>query len=240
MLKVSDTGSGMSREIQDRIFEPFFTTKGVGKGTGLGLSTAHGIVTQSGGRLDVSSEPGLGTIFTMYLPVVAAAEAGVGLNLHEKHSSSAHPDAGVVLVVEDESAVRTVARRILEHAGYTVFTASDGPEALSLHAQHATSIDLVLTDMVMPTMSGVAVATALHAHHPQLPVVIMSGLANDAMARDVDGDLMTVLRKPFTPEALIQRVGEALQSSQVLSASPAFQMVGGSAGSQRPFSGIMG
>src|SRR6185312_14787561 len=201
MLSVSDTGCGMPREIQDRIFEPFFTTKEVGKGTGLGLSTAHGIVSQSGGRLSVSSTEGLGTTFTMYLPA-AAATADISAPRSVEQTYGNH-GSGVVLLVDDESTVRYVATRILEAAGYTVLVAADGPEALAVHAQHRTSIDLLITDMIMPTMSGMAVAEALRAENPRLAVVLMSGVADDAMGHGILGDAVIILRKPFTPEEFI-------------------------------------
>jgi two-component system cell cycle sensor histidine kinase/response regulator CckA len=212
MLSVSDTGCGMSPEVQDRIFEPFFTTKEVGKGTGLGLSTAHGIVSQSGGRLSVSSTEGLGTTFTMYLPA-AAATADISAPRPVEQTYGNH-GSGVVLLVDDESTVRYVATRILEAAGYTVLVAADGPEALAVHAQHRTSIDLLITDMIMPTMSGMAVAEALRAENPRLAVVLMSGVADDAMGHGILGDAVIILRKPFTPEEFIRKAKEALGASQ--------------------------
>jgi len=214
MLTVSDTGCGMSREVQDRIFEPFFTTKEVGKGTGLGLSTAHGIVSQSGGELSVESTEGLGTTFTMYLPAAPTVPTCDG-SAHPNDAALCGRGSGVVLLVDDEAAVRYVATRILESAGYTVLVATDGPEAVTLFAQHHTSITLVITDMIMPTMTGTAVAAALRADDPHLPVMIMSGVADDAMASTLDGDPVVILRKPFTPEVLIRKTTEALRASQM-------------------------
>jgi len=214
MLTVSDTGCGMSREVQDRIFEPFFTTKEVGKGTGLGLSTAHGIVSQSGGELSVESTEGLGTTFTMYLPAAPTVPTCDG-SAHPNDTTLCSRGSGVVLLVDDEAAVRYVATRILESAGYTVLVATDGPEAVTLFAQHRSSITLVITDMIMPTMTGTAVAAALRADDPHLPVMIMSGVADDAMASTLDGDPVVILRKPFTPEVLIRKTTEALRASQL-------------------------
>ncbi len=209
MLSVSDTGCGMSREVQARIFEPFFTTKEVGKGTGLGLSTAHGIVSQSGGRLTVSSTEGVGTTFTIHLPAASTFDADKCLDQAHKPASSRR-GAGVVLLADDEAAVRYVTTRILESTGYTVLVATDGPEALALYAEHRASIKLVITDMVMPTMTGAAVAAALREEDPHLPVVIMSGVADDAMASGVSGDPVMILRKPFTPDAFIRKATDAI------------------------------
>jgi two-component system, cell cycle sensor histidine kinase and response regulator CckA len=211
ILTVSDTGCGMSREVQARIFEPFFTTKEVGKGTGLGLSTAHGIVSQSGGRLTVASTEGLGTTFTMYLP--AAASPADTNATQSAGQTSGRPASGVVLLVDDDAAVRYVAARILETAGYRVLIASDGPEALAIHAQHGASIDVLITDMVMPTMTGTAVTEALRAERPHLPVVLMSGLADDAMASGIAGDPVMILRKPFTPDEFIRKAADAQRAS---------------------------
>ena len=212
MLTVSDTGCGMSREVQDRIFEPFFTTKGVGKGTGLGLSTAHGIVIQSGGRLGVSSTEGVGTTFTIHLP--AAIEPRANSDLTQPEALAAEKrGSGFVLLVDDDVAVRYVAKRILESSGYTVLVATDGPEALLLHSQYRSRIDLVITDMIMPTMTGAMVASALRAEDPRLPVILMSGAADDAMASALDGEPVTILRKPFTPDAFIRTATEALRVS---------------------------
>jgi CheY-like chemotaxis protein len=215
MLSVSDTGCGMSREVQDRIFEPFFTTKDVGKGTGLGLSTAHGIVTQSGGRLSVSSTEGVGTTFTIHLPAAVEAIADSDAAKPEEQATRKH-GSGFVLLVDDDVAVRYVAKRILESSGYTVLIATDGPEALLLHSQYRNQIDLVITDMIMPTMTGAVVAAALRAEDPRLPVILMSGAADDAMPSALDGEPFTILRKPFTPDAFIRTAAEALRVSSLL------------------------
>ncbi|MEO6778872.1 MAG: PAS domain S-box protein [Gemmatimonadaceae bacterium] len=232
MITVSDTGCGMSPDVIARIFEPFFTTKDVGKGTGLGLPTAYGIMHQSGGRLDVASEPGVGTTFTMYLPAMPCASAV--MNTAERATANAttdstashvadvcivdsdpapHAATGVVLLVDDEPAVRAVAARILEQAGYTVHAAAGGAEALALHATLNGAVDLVVTDMVMPSMTGTAIATELRMRQPQLPVIIMSGLPNEAMAREVAGDSVSILRKPFSPQALTRKVAEAIRTA---------------------------
>jgi two-component system cell cycle sensor histidine kinase/response regulator CckA len=184
----------------------------VGKGTGLGLSTAHGIVTQSGGRLSVSSAEGVGTTFAIHLPAAVDAIA---------ESAAVQPEglmpgrygSGFVLLVDDDVAVRNVAKRILESSGYTVLVATDGPEALLLHAQHRGRLDLVVTDMIMPTMTGAVVAATLRADEPQLPVILMSGAADDATVSALEGEPVTILRKPFTPEVFLRTAADALRAS---------------------------
>ena len=209
MLSVSDTGCGMPPEIQDRIFEPFFTTKEVGRGTGLGLSTAHGIVSQSGGRLTVCSTEGVGTTFTIHLPAASTFDADNEAAQPAKPAARTR-GSGVVLLADDEAAVRYVATRILESAGYTVLAANDGPDALALYAEHRAHIKLLITDMIMPTMTGAAVAATLREKDPHLPVVIMSGVADDGMASGVSGDQVMILRKPFTPDAFIRKATDAI------------------------------
>ena len=208
MLAVSDTGTGIPREIQSQIFEPFFTTKEPGKGTGLGLATVYGIVKQSGGYIEVDSESGRGTTFRIYLPRCdaepVAAERG------------SRPEVGAggtetILLVEDEEGVRELARDILRASGYTVLEARNGAEALLLCERHQGPLDLLLTDVVMPRMSGRELAERLTPLRPDLSVLYMSGYTDDAVIRHGVLDAGTAfLQKPFTPVTLVQRVRETL------------------------------
>jgi signal transduction histidine kinase/CheY-like chemotaxis protein len=206
MLAVSDTGTGIPHEIQPQIFEPFFTTKEQGKGTGLGLATVYGIVKQSGGYIEVDSEPGQGTTFRVYLPRLDAEPAPV--------DRSARPAAGgieTILLVEDEEGVRELARDILRASGYTVLEARNGPEALLLCERHQGPLDMLLTDVVMPRMSGRELAERLAPLRPDLSVLYMSGYTDDAVIRHgVLGAGTAFLQKPFTPAILAQRVRETL------------------------------
>lgn len=179
LLSVTDTGSGMDHQTQARIFEPFFTTKGPGKGTGLGLSTVYGIVKQSGGNVWVYSEPGRGSTFKVYLPRVRPATSTATA---AKAPPVRTTGSETILVVEDEDAIREIARRILVAAGYTVLTARNGKEALSLCEAHPETIHLVLTDVVMPEMGGVMLAQRLISARPGIKIVYMSGYSDDAAA----------------------------------------------------------
>ena len=208
MLSVSDTGCGMDEQTRARIFEPFFTTKDQGKGTGLGLSTVYGIVKQSGGNIWVYSEPGKGTTFKVYLPRVRSATA-----VKPVKRTPVPPPTGTetILVVEDEEALRRVAQRILSAAGYTVLTAADGEEAVRVAAQYAGRIDLLLTDMVMPRMSGAALVEAVMQARPEIQVLYMSGYSDGGFVRQaVLGPEASFLGKPFTPTDLVRKVREVL------------------------------
>jgi signal transduction histidine kinase/ActR/RegA family two-component response regulator len=208
MLAVSDSGVGIPREHQRHIFEPFFTTKEQGKGTGLGLATVYGIVKQSGGYIEVDSEPGRGTTFRIYLPRVDAAAPAV-----DRAGRPVTPTGGTetILLVEDEEGVRELARDILRASGYTVIEARNGPEALLLCEHHRGPIDLLLTDVVMPQMSGRELAERVGPLRPNLSVLYMSGYTDDAVIRHgVLGADTAFLQKPFTPAALVQRVRETL------------------------------
>ena len=208
MLAVSDSGVGIPREHQRHIFEPFFTTKDQGKGTGLGLATVYGIVKQSGGYIEVDSEPGRGTTFRIYLPRVDAAAPAA-----DRAGRPAAPAGGTetILLVEDEEGVRELARDILRASGYTVIEARNGPEALLLGEHHQGRIDLLLTDVVMPRMSGRELAERMGPLRADLSVLYMSGYTDDAVIRHgVLGADTAFLQKPFTPAALVQRVRETL------------------------------
>jgi PAS domain S-box-containing protein len=210
-VAVTDTGCGMDKQTQARIFEPFFTTKERGKGTGLGLSTAYGVVKQSGGSIWVYSEPGRGTTFKVYLPRESSATTATAL---QPSAVSTRPTGTeTILVVEDEEGLRTVARRGLEGAGYRVLTAADGPQALLVSAAHAGEIHLLVTDVVMPGMSGRAVAQELSRTRPTLKVVYMSGYTDDAIVHHGVLDAGThFLAKPFTSADLTRKTREVLDA----------------------------
>lgn len=210
MLAVSDTGHGMSREVQERIFEPFFTTKEQGKGTGLGLSTVYGIVQQSGGYVWVYSEPGQGTTFKVYLPR-ADADAAAEETAAADQSVAKSGGGETVLLVEDEAAVRTFARRVLERAGYAVLEAQDGIEALRVLEAYEGPVHLILTDVVMPGLSGAALAAQAEKLRPGTRVLFTSGYAREEVT--VRGNLpasITFVEKPYTPANLTRTVREVL------------------------------
>jgi two-component system cell cycle sensor histidine kinase/response regulator CckA len=208
MMAVSDTGAGMSEETRSHAFEPFFTTKEQGKGTGLGLATVYGIVKQSGGYIWIYSEPGLGTTVKVYLPRVEDAPDPA-----RPRPERAAPAGGreTILLVEDEDSVRHLARRCLEARGYRVFSARGGREALDIAERHGESIDLALTDVVMPEMSGLELVRRLRHVHPGLKAVFMSGYTDNAFARQGALDAGTAfLQKPFSAFGLAQRIREVL------------------------------
>ena len=210
MLAVSDNGCGMDAETQARIFEPFFTTKEPGKGTGLGLSTVYGIVKQSGGQIGVYSEPGRGTTFRIYLPrIEQPAEAVEPGKAREQLPCGSE----TILLVEDEAGVRTLAKTILQTQGYTVLDAAQGKDAFLLSGQHEGLIHLMVTDMVMPEMSGPEVAERLKPLRPNMKVLFMSGFTDKAIVHNGELDPgMAFLQKPFTPQTLTCKVREVLDS----------------------------
>ena len=204
-----DTGMGMDAATQARIFEPFFTTKEPGKGTGLGLSMVHGTVRQHGGAIHVRSVVGGGTTFEIYLPQVeAAAETGGADETGVAQPATGHE---TILLVEDEDDVRALAREVLERQGYTVVEASDGAQALQVYEKERERIDLILTDVVMPRMSGREMVDRVRASRPDMRVLYMSGYTADAIVRHgVLDQSMLLLGKPFTPVALIAKIREVL------------------------------
>jgi PAS domain S-box-containing protein len=209
LLTVSDTGSGMDAETQKHIFEPFFTTKEQGKGTGLGLATVHGIVHQSGGYIYVYSELGNGSCFKIYLPRVdQVAEPAESRQAIEHHARGTE----TILVVEDEAMVRDLTLEVLKESGYTVISAERPDDALRICAQNQGPIDLLLTDVVMPGMSGLELAERLKPERPTMKVLYVSGYTADAVARRGMSDPKTAfLQKPFAPGALVRKVREVLE-----------------------------
>ena len=207
-LAVTDTGCGMDEQTKTQLFEPFFTTKENGKGTGLGLSTVYGIVKQSGGNIWVYSELGLGTTFKIYLPRELSVRATA-----TRLRAIVEPSTGTetILIVEDEEALRKVARRSLEAAGYTVLTAGAGDEALLISAQHAGIIHLLLTDVVMPRMSGKALAQVFLKTRPIAKVLYMSGYADNAFVHHGVVDEGThFIGKPFTATDIARKIRSVL------------------------------
>jgi len=207
MLSVSDTGVGMSAEVKDRLFEPFFTTKEMGKGTGLGLSTVYGILKQSGGNIWVYSEPGQGTTFKIYLPRVDEPLA----EKREEIIGDIPRGEETILVVEDEETVRKLAMRLLKGQGYKVLEAPDGGKAFLLCEKYKERIDLVLTDVVMPGMSGRELVERLTHIHPEMKVIYMSGYTDNAIVHHgVLYQGIDFLQKPFTLDVLARKVREVL------------------------------
>jgi CheY-like chemotaxis protein len=205
---VSDTGIGMTPDVQARVFEPFFTTKEAGKGTGLGLATIHGIATQNGGSVTFASEIGHGTTFTVRFPLAPAA----GISPNESPAAIVtHEIAPTVLIVEDSAQLRELTRRLLHGRGYTVLVAADADEASAVFDQK-TSIDVLLTDVVMPKTSGPELAKRLTGRRPSLKVVYMSGYTDEAIVQH--GILqpgIAFIHKPFTAETLDRKIRDVLQ-----------------------------
>jgi PAS domain S-box-containing protein len=205
-VKVSDTGVGIPRTVIDRVFEPFFTTKPKGEGTGLGLAIAYGIIQQSGGGIRIYSEEGLGTTVTVLLPAT-----NVAVNEESPAPGSRNGAGELVLVVEDETAIREVTRRILTRNGYQVLTAANGPEAIDLAASHSGHIDVLLSDVIMPQMLGKEVAESVGALQPGIHVLYMSGYTQGVLGpQGVLDPAVNLLEKPFTEWSLLNKLREVL------------------------------
>jgi len=208
MLAVSDTGKGIPPDVRSRLFEPFFTTKERGKGTGLGLSTVYGIVKQSGGEIWVYSEPGKGTTFKIYLPRLADDEAQPA---RAAETSPVERGDETILLAEDEPGVRALAREVLRQHGYQVLEAMDVNDALRICREHPEGIDLLLTDVVMPVMSGRELAERVAEIRPEIKVLYMSGYTdNIVVSHGVTSIDKEFLQKPFTPRSLARKVRESL------------------------------
>ncbi len=212
-VTVSDSGTGMDPNTLARIFEPFFSTKGPGKGTGLGLATVYGIVKQSGGYVYVDTEVSRGTTFTVYLPVGQAAQTATS---RSESSQTANGGRETILLVEDKDNVRALALRVLQHYGYNVLEARDAEEALEIFRIHSDSIQLLLTDVVMPGMNGKELADALANTRPATRVLYMSGYTDNEIARcGILDEEIAFIQKPFTPDGLIQKVRDVLDAAAV-------------------------
>jgi CheY-like chemotaxis protein len=208
LLAITDTGCGMAPSIKARIFEPFFTTKGPTKGTGLGLATVYGIVKQSGGHIEVYSEVGQGTTFKIYLPRDKdGAPVAAGLPAPQQIRGGTE----TILLVEDEEGVRTLAKTVLQKQGYTILEAQNGAEALLLCETYSKTIDLLVTDVVMPNMSGRELGERLATLQPKMKILYMSGYTDDAIVQHgVLESGIPFVQKPFAPEALARKVREVL------------------------------
>jgi CheY-like chemotaxis protein len=207
VLAVRDTGQGMTPEVQAQIFEPFFTTKELGKGTGLGLATVHGVVRQTGGHILVHSEPGHGSAFEVYLPAVLGERPEDPIAPMEE----APRGTETILLVEDEVMLRTLIRQQLERRGYSVLEASTAADALALAGSHDPPIELLLTDVVMPEMSGFEVAAQVEARRPETRVLYITGYSERAVD-DGLGEREDILPKPFTIDELARRVRDVLDA----------------------------
>ncbi len=209
-LTMTDTGVGMDLATQARIFEPFFTTKEKGRGTGLGLSTVYGVVKQSGGYIEVRSEPGEGASFIIYFPIVQEVPTETKLAVSQGRSTGGNE---TILLVEDEESLRTLTRNLLELSGYTVLEAQTGYQALEIATNHLETIRLLLTDVVMPGINGRDLAKRLLCEKPKLKIIYMSGYTGSAVGdNNILGKDAIFLQKPFSRENLSQKVREALES----------------------------
>jgi signal transduction histidine kinase len=210
LLTVADNGEGMDEITRGRVFEPFFTTKDVGVGTGLGLATVYAVVARSNGRIDVASELGKGTTFSIWLPTSGA----IPTEPREVSDDPGPPLEGTIVLVEDDEQVRAVIRDILEGAGLEVIEACDGLEALRACRARVGTVDLVLSDVVMPKLGGAELARQLATDAPHTRIIYMSGYPNRALPGGRPQDLGPVLQKPFTPAQLLDWIREALRSSK--------------------------
>jgi CheY-like chemotaxis protein len=206
-VRISDTGTGMPADVIEHVFEPFFTTKEEGTGTGLGLATVYGILAQAEGQIQIYSEPGTGTTFSITLPVTAQELVPLAAPVPYRRS----PRGETVLVVEDEEALRQVTQRIFARNGYHVITAANGPQALDIARAHPGEIHLLVTDVVMPRMLGKEVADKVRAIKPGIEVLFMSGYARPVLASQ--GSLepnVALVEKPFSEAELMSQAGQVL------------------------------
>jgi len=207
-IRVSDTGTGIPRNLIEKIFDPFFTTKPLGKGTGLGLSTVLGIIKSHEGFLDVKTEMGRGTTFEVFLPI---ALRGATLEAPDREATVPSGRGELVLVVDDESAVRNVTETVLSEHGYRTLAAADGAEALSIFARHRDRIAVVFTDMMMPVVDGMALCRALRKMDPSVRIIAATGSEEESGHQDVETlNIGPLLNKPFTTGALLTRLNETL------------------------------
>jgi two-component system cell cycle sensor histidine kinase/response regulator CckA len=229
MLAVADTGSGMDRETQLRIFDPFFTTKELGKGVGLGLATVYGIVKQGGGYIWVYSEIGQGSVFKVYLPRVEPAAPPAKREREEEVCNGSE----TILLAEDSEPLRAMAREYLESIGYTVLEAVSGKDALQRAKEFDGTIHLLLTDVVMPEMSGPELANQLTLHRPGIKVIFTSGYTDDAIARQgILDSTVAFVQKPYRPKALSRKIREVLRETPANAAAREAQPVRDSHGPQ--------
>jgi CheY-like chemotaxis protein len=216
MISVSDTGCGMTAETMSHIYEPFFTTKGADRGTGLGLATVYGIVRQSNGAIFAESEPGMGSVFKVCLPVHAKGEVG---RRDTAGAESPVARGETILVVEDDRAVRTLVCGALTAAGYNIMEAGNGEEALAMCESRSGPLDLVLSDMVMPKMSGRELARRIAEKRPELRFLFMSGYTHDILSTEERSrPEMVILEKPFSRGDLARAVRTALDGNPNCSA----------------------
>ena len=212
VIKVSDTGQGMDQATIDKVFEPFFTTKELGKGTGLGLSVVYGIIKDHDGGIAISSQPGVGSEFTVLLPMINSEATSA-----ETGFQTAKPEGGTetILFAEDEKAVRELYTSALRHNGYTVIEAVDGKEAVRLFHDQATAIDLVISDLVMPNMHGKKALETIRETHPGIKGIFISGYAPENIQhKDLTNLRTEILYKPVTVAELLQTVRKVLDSRQ--------------------------
>jgi CheY-like chemotaxis protein len=214
VIAVSDTGHGMDAETQEHIFEPFFTTKAPSAGTGLGLATAYGIVSQSEGSISVYSEPGHGTTFRIHLPRVAQAQGGIPDQLEAAPREAPTGGTETIHVAEADEAIRGLIRLVLEDDGYQVLSAATPAEALAIAADRDQEIDLIVSDMVMPGLSGPELAARIREQHGTIAVLFTSGYSSDEIVRRGLERDVPFIEKPFTPDALLHKVREVLSLSR--------------------------
>jgi CheY-like chemotaxis protein len=208
----------MDESVLAHLFEPFFSTKEPGKGTGLGLATVYGIIKQCGGHIDVTSAPGKGSTFRIYLPRLEAVSSSATPSCRRV---LAHAGSETILLVEDETALRNLARLVLAKQGYTVLEATNGRHGLQIGKQHAGTVHLLITDVIMPLMGGPELVEKLAPLRPDMKVLFMTGYTDSTVVRSgVSTGTMVVIQKPFTPDQLTAKVREVLDAAALVSASP--------------------